>query len=76
MAESTKLSAIIFRYIKRQNPKVSPTMVSFGFLPFGGDGGNRSVRFYTHRHAAPKNSPQDCFLNGCFNYYYITKKVS
>lgn len=37
-------------------------------LIFGGDGGNRSARFCARRHAAPKNSPPDCFLNGCFDY--------
>lgn len=29
-------------YIKIKNPKVSPIIVSFGFLSFGGDGGNRN----------------------------------
>jgi len=45
-------------------------MVSFGFLSFGGDGGSRSVSFCAHRHAAPKNSSPNCFLNGCFDYYF------
>lgn len=27
-------------YIKIKNPKVSPIIVSFGFLSFGGDGGS------------------------------------
>ncbi len=28
----------------------------------------RSARFRARRHAAPKNSPPDCFLYGCFDY--------
>lgn len=28
--------------LKIKNPKVSPMTVSFGFLSFGGDGGNRN----------------------------------
>ena len=43
-------------------------ITSFGLFFSGGDGGNRSAHFCARQHAAPKNSPPDCFLNGCFDY--------
>lgn len=60
-----------FTSISGSNPtdyiKIKTNHKSDWFL-FGGDGGNRSARFCARRHAAPKNSPPDCFLNGCFDY--------
>lgn len=60
---------INIEHIKSQNPKVSPILINK-------DGGKRSVGFCAHRHAAPKNSPPDCFLNGCFDYHSIIQKKS
>ena len=36
----------------------------------------RSARFRARRHAAPKNSPPDCFLYGCFDYIPLQKYKS
>lgn len=52
------------------------SLVLCGFLIIGGDGGNRSARICARRHAAPKNSPPDCFLNGCFDYFPQHKQKS
>lgn len=68
-------------YNKIKNPKVSPLMVSFGFLSFGGDGGNRN---HVQNHLTKGSTSVACLLgfpsaNGgkqplaCGILYYLMK---